>query len=322
VKKIFIKILYNLFPTYYYIQKEKKQKLLKLVRYLLKRNNTFEYIFEKSKIYFSQKEFYSFEVFSLSFPKIEELGLIKIIKYFKIHHNIKFAFDIGSSIGFYSLLLSKINNVKVYSFEPFSETAKILKENIILNKSNNIILNQIAISSKKKEGTLLFDKVYSLPSNSTNILEQNIINNRNFNEKIKVVSLETFCEQNNIREIDFLKIDVEGEEYSIFENSEKLLKKFKPMIYLELHKIMEHKSTKLLKILVKNNYDVHLIYNPDNGVIFKNLADVEINLKKNSLFMNIDITNQNLLNKLDQLNNYQVFAVNNLRKNIDLNKIC
>ena len=70
--------------------------------------------------------------------------LISII-FMKILNNEDIFIDIGSNIGYYSLLCSKICK-KVHSFEPLTENFDILKKNIKINNIKNIIPSKLAIS--------------------------------------------------------------------------------------------------------------------------------------------------------------------------------
>ncbi len=134
MKNTLINLIYKFFPSYYYLKRSKNKIFSNFFLYLLKRYKIFKYTFEKNNIYFSLNHFYSFEVFCLDFPNIEEKALLKIIKYLNNDPKNKVIFDIGSSLGFYTLLFSKIKNSEILSFEPFLETAKIQKKKFIIKQ--------------------------------------------------------------------------------------------------------------------------------------------------------------------------------------------
>lgn len=58
--------------------------------------------------------------------------------------------DIGSHIGYFTILMSKLvgETGKVYAFEPEKRNFELLKKNVEFNKCSNVILNNIAISDK------------------------------------------------------------------------------------------------------------------------------------------------------------------------------
>lgn len=140
-------------------------------------------------------------------------------------------FDIGANIGWYTNhLAKKLPNSKIYSFEPIPETFNVLKNNTELNKSDNIILNNIALSSKIEKITFYYSPTATGASSLVNITE---------NENIQKLECETntldnYFETRNIDKIDFIKCDVEGAELLVFKGGINIIKKFKPIIFTEM----------------------------------------------------------------------------------------
>ncbi len=56
-------------------------------------------------------------------------------------------------------------------------------------------------------------------------------------EKIKrsVITLDEFCEENNLTGVDFMKIDVEGYEFKVLQGAKKLIDGQRPRICIELN---------------------------------------------------------------------------------------
>lgn len=103
--------------------------------------------------------------------------------------------DIGSNVGFYTIFLMKIINAKkVYSFEYNENTFKILQKNL---QNLNCVqkLGRVGIN----EGDIIVDE----------IVEKN-------------------------EKIDFIKIDIDGEDYFALKSCEKIIKRFKPKILIEI----------------------------------------------------------------------------------------
>lgn len=67
--------------------------------------------------------------------------------------------DVGANIGLHTLFASKLvgNEGKVISFEPFSLNFKSLKRNVSLNKSENIVLENLAISKDSETLDILYN---------------------------------------------------------------------------------------------------------------------------------------------------------------------
>lgn len=143
--------------------------------------------------------------------------------------------DIGAHIGYYSLFASKLigNDGIVYSFEPMPFTFKMLMKNTESKK--NIFLNQVALLDK--EGWANFNNfgVTMMAMNSIarsffyfkfkKILAQKI--------QVQADTLDNYCQKNNIKP-NFIKMDAEGVEYKILLGGEKIIKKFTPIIVLEI----------------------------------------------------------------------------------------
>lgn len=163
-------------------------------------------------------------------------------------------FDIGASIGYYSLLAAKINpNGLIYSFEPSAGAYYYLCENIKINKfCNKIIPHPVAISDRIgiAEFSEIYNKkypgVYNL-SGEHNLGTKNILNSKK--TEVRSITLNNFVAENNIPKIDLIKIDTEGCEDLILENADKIIIKFQPIIICET---LFNKIENRLEAIMKN----------------------------------------------------------------------
>ncbi|QZA59160.1 FkbM family methyltransferase [Candidatus Rhabdochlamydia porcellionis] len=139
--------------------------------------------------------------------------------------------DIGANIGWYSLLFSKrLPQSKIYAFEPIQDTYKNLVTNINLNKSDNIFSFNIGLSEKK--GSLTY---YYFPEGSVLASEKNLINCSKAKPiTCQVDTLDTFASAQKLNRLDFIKCDVEGAEFSVIKGGLGLIKKFLPILFVEL----------------------------------------------------------------------------------------
>ncbi len=137
----------------------------------------------------------------------------------------KVVFDVGANVGEWTNLALKINPALIiHCFEPSSYTFKKLTSN---NFSNNIICNNIGFSSEISTQKLhIFEDGSGLNSlYKRKGLEPSYgLKTPNKTEQITLTTLDEYCQQNNIQQIDFLKIDVEGHEYEVFKGAKNLLK--------------------------------------------------------------------------------------------------
>ena len=153
--------------------------------------------------------------------------------------------DVGAHVGMFSIYASKLA-LKVYSVEPLAENFEFLKENININKAENIYPFNVAMSGKTGDAEIFI--------NSSSFAHSFYVQD-GVQKKIKVptVSLEDFVVSNNINKIDFLKMDCEGAEYDIFFNCPKeILKKIRK-ISMECHDINPQWNTEKLRNFLGNN---------------------------------------------------------------------
>ncbi|HPQ08427.1 MAG TPA: FkbM family methyltransferase [Bacteroidia bacterium] len=167
--------------------------------------------------------------------------------------------DIGANIGSTSLFIAqKIGSTgKVFSFEPDKYNFIQLSKNISLNKFKNIEIFNYGLGNIKGEFKLYI-------STTDNRGGNRIIADTNYNNKeysiIHVERLDDFVEKNNISKIDLIKIDVEGYEYNVLIGAEKVIRKNKPVLFIELDdnnlKQQGHSASLLISFLEKNNYRI------------------------------------------------------------------
>jgi FkbM family methyltransferase len=70
-------------------------------------------------------------------------------------------------------------------------------------------------------------------------------------ENQKTISLDKFCEKNNINKIDFIKIDVDGCEKSVLRGLKNILKNYSPNLFIEI----ENEFDECVEILRQYNYE-------------------------------------------------------------------
>ena len=180
-----------------------------------------------------------------------EINFLK--KFYKNNKNL-ICFDIGSCHGSYAKILKKFSS-KIYCFEPEKKNFNYLKD--IFKFEKKISLFNLAISDQNSHEILYTPDIkrYSTP-NST--LNKKNIKIKNYNtQKVKTEKLDTFVQKNNIKKIDFIKIDVEGHEYKVLKSSIYTLKQFRPILLIELIKKNNNNFFKTIKLLNKLNFQMY-----------------------------------------------------------------
>ncbi len=140
------------------------------------------------------------------------------------------AFDVGANIGIYSVLLSRLCGPagRVWAFEPVADTYWRLRETLALNRCENVLPTQAAMCDR--EGSVrmnLFEAQYA-ELNSFGIRSVTTATGRPVSpcQSVEVSAhiLDQFCNAKQIERINFLKVDVEGFELSVFQGAEHMLR--------------------------------------------------------------------------------------------------
>jgi FkbM family methyltransferase len=137
--------------------------------------------------------------------------------------------DVGANNGYFTTLMAKLVGTKgyVYSFEPTTTYFKVLSENVRINELKNVSTFKIGLSDKNQELVINID-------NSTATIHQPIVEYIVEKESISLNSLDSWVDENDIKQIDLIKVDIDGHEPFFVEGAINSIKKFKPVIILEV----------------------------------------------------------------------------------------
>lgn len=153
---------------------------------------------------------------------------IKFIRYF-IKPGMK-VIDIGANYGLYTLTIAKIigESGRIWAFEPTETTAVCLRESISNNKFNNVKLIQAGLSNKIGSA-----KLFTSPNSELNSLSKGALPGSQ-HETISLLTLDHCKYKYNWDNIDFIKLDAEGEESNILQKGRKALTALSPLIMFEI----------------------------------------------------------------------------------------
>ena len=188
--------------------------------------------------------------------------------------------DIGANIGLFGIRLSQLfHNINIHSFEPIPDIYDILHANSKKSLNKNFKTYMLGISNEKKEiDFTYFPNSPALSTSKPRIWQQNKVNflaavegsivnapekfwwaklipkffipliakYLTYNKKVisnKVISIRDFISENNISEINLLKIDCEGEEVNVLRGIGEHQWKIIQCIIMEVHNIDNNVNT-------------------------------------------------------------------------------
>ena len=151
-------------------------------------------------------------------------------------------FDVGANTGLYSLLVAKASlKSQVYAFEPYTPARKNLFTNIDCNSLvSRIHVSEFALSERK--GT----QAMYIPLQDHGSIESSSSLNPDFKSKhaqvleVKVTTLDSYVQENEINRPDLLKIDVESTEHQVIAGAQNTIRQNRPLIILEVLHLGNH----------------------------------------------------------------------------------
>ena len=140
------------------------------------------------------------------------------------------AIDIGANYGVYTLSIAKTvgSTGAVWAFEPTSSTAAFLAQGIAANHFTQVVLERSALSGECGTAQLTIND-----SPELNTLAR-VGESGNASETVRVVTLDDCLERYGWKNIDFVKIDAEGEEANIIDGGQRFLADASPLILYEV----------------------------------------------------------------------------------------
>jgi len=162
------------------------------------------------------------------------------------------AIDLGAQTGCFSLLAKYFPNSRWYSFEPLQEAAATLKENLVLNNINNVIIHQMAVSDFSGKAKLKMPAMneWGLATIGEKPLRFDTVMER----EVECIDLDSFIAAQHIGKVHFMKLDTEGSELSILRGARKMIMRDHPIM------IMEYNETNMKQCgILKKDVDKFLL---------------------------------------------------------------
>jgi FkbM family methyltransferase len=189
--------------------------------------------------------------------------------------------DVGAHIGKYSIIASKMvgSKGKVIAIEAHPDNCDILKQNITLNKlSNVIVLNCAAHSTEtlvklyepgQEDGFTIYNTIMT---------DRPSLNTQRYIE-VKANTLDSLLLEKGIKQVNWIKIDVEGAEFEVLRGATAILSSSIDIsLLIEIHNVGANNKTfyePIIELLESKNYKMSFekVYGTDERhIIMKKVS--------------------------------------------------
>lgn len=137
--------------------------------------------------------------------------------------------DVGANVGLFTVKAAKEvgNGGLVIAIEPFIETALQLTHNVRANGFTNVRVRTFCIGRETQQTRLHLNK--GKPNSFSLVPQGNA-------DSISVlsVSLDDLCRWENLKRLDYLKIDAEGAEAAVLVGGQEAIRRFRPIVQVEV----------------------------------------------------------------------------------------
>ncbi len=172
----------------------------------------------------------------------------------------KLIFEVGANVGDHIAKYFQYNkSLQVHAFEPVSHTFKHLSNRY---SANEVVLINAAVG--KETGFLkmyIYSELCGGNSLYLNDFQLKANNDQVIKEEVKVIKLDDYINEKKIFCIDFMKIDVEGNEFNVLLGAEECLhKKIFKVIQFEYSKFSKdlgYDLSTICKFLESKGYAIH-----------------------------------------------------------------
>ena len=197
---------------------------------------------------------------NLDYKVINETWVENVYRIHQYHFSGDKVFvDIGANIGSVSIFVDSFNKIledkiKVYAVEPEPNNIDLLNYNILNNPTENITIVNNAVWHE--EGTVT---VSNKGGNSSIVYKTD----SDFSH-IEAITIEHLLNKYNIKEVDVMKIDIEGAEFDLIINTPaEILAKIK-YLTLEFDKSFDGKFGIMVEKLSKQ-FGLEILGSPERG---------------------------------------------------------
>jgi len=173
-----------------------------------------------------------------SFYLLLDLNFLKKDSKFKYHYKIKeiikeddTILDIGANLGYFAKSFSRLaKNGKVICVEPLPQYHEVL--NYFIGSKKNVTLHNVALGEKPGIVTMILPMQDGMIRTGLPHVAKGDDSKSERTQKVRIVNPNSLIQEES--KLDYIKCDVEGYEWIIFQEMKPMIEKFLPMIQIEI----------------------------------------------------------------------------------------
>jgi FkbM family methyltransferase len=173
------------------------------------------------------------------FYLLYKLGLLKNKDAFKFHYFIKriiephfVVIDIGANLGYFAKNFAKLaKNGKVVAIEPLPQFHAVLHH--FIGHLENVELHNVALGKEAGSITMVLPQTNGMMRTGLpHIIRPEEHSTKERTQQVQMVNTTDFF--HTFERIDYIKCDIEGHEWEVFQLLEKVLQEKRPVVQLEI----------------------------------------------------------------------------------------
>ena len=139
--------------------------------------------------------------------------------------------DIGANLGYFSKTFSRLSpNGKVICIEPLPQYYSILKH--FLSSRKNIEIHNVALGKDAGEVTMILPKSNGMIRTGLPYISKSDEKSEHPTQQVQIVNPNSLLK--NLSKIDYIKCDIEGFEWIVFQELKELLEQYQPIVQIEI----------------------------------------------------------------------------------------
>ena len=148
------------------------------------------------------------------------------------------AVDVGANVGWHTLLMARLvgSSGRVLAVEANPSVRERLAEHLKANHLSNVTIVPLALGSRPGSLRFLAPPVDSIGAGDGHVAGEKDKDAPHLVET-EVTTLDALAEREELRRMDFVKIDVEGFEWPVLQGAANALAKFRPVVCFEFNSI-------------------------------------------------------------------------------------